>query len=288
MMRDKGILIWIALGAVLLAVLNLPEAASLQVKASLRDGVAPLQAAVSSVGRNTREVFHTLRGLGGLADENQKLSSEVVRLRNEVHELKALERENGTLREQLNFYKKTSLQMIPCEVIGRDITGWWQTIRLGRGSSDGIFPDMAVISSDGLVGKTIAVSSRTADVLLISDPTCRVASQIARAGTFGIVSGKGPAERGQITCRMEFINKTIPIQAGDEVVTSGLGGVFPKGLLVGYADKVVMDESGLYQTADVIPRADLGLLEYVFVVMEQGDAEDLFLRKQKTVKEETP
>ncbi|OGV42256.1 MAG: rod shape-determining protein MreC [Lentisphaerae bacterium GWF2_57_35] len=281
-------MVWIALGVVLLAVLNLPEAVSLQVKAALRDGVAPLQGALASSVRNTKEIFRLIRGFGGLAVENEQLAAEVVRLRNEVRDLKALDRENGALRDQLKFYKKTSLQMIPCEVIARDITGWWQTIRLGKGSTDGILPNMAVISSDGLVGKTVAVSSRTADVLLISDPTCRVSAQIIRTGAFGIVSGSGPTERGQVTCRMEFINKTVSIQPGDEVITSGLGGVFPKGLLVGYADKVVMDESGLYQRADVIPRADLGLLEYVFAVVEQGDAQDLYLRKKQLVKEVKP
>jgi rod shape-determining protein MreC len=139
---------------------------------------------------------------------------------------------------------------------------------------------MAVVTPDGLVGKTVDVSLRTADVLLLSDPNCKVSARIARTGTFGLVSGTGPARDGAMLCRMEFINKDVPIRAGDQVLTSGLGGVFPPGLLVGYVDAVDLDESGLYQRADVVPRADLGRLTYVFVVFEEEDPIEEWLRKR--------
>jgi len=266
-MREKGLIVWIMLAAVLLAVLNLPESVSQQVKAAIRDGVAPLQAAITGLGRGLREAGRALRGSGGRAAENRRLAAELVNLRNEVRELKALERENAGLRQQLRFFSKSALNLLPCEVIARDITGWWQTIRLNKGTADGVLPNMAVITTDGLVGKTVSVSARTADVLLISDPTCQVSAQIARTEAYGVVSGRGPASR-QVFCRMAFINKDIAVQPGDEVITSGLGGVFPRGLPIGSVDKITRDAGGLYQTAEVVPRADLKLLEYVFVVQE--------------------
>ena len=198
------------------------------------------------------------------------MAAELVRLRDEVRDLRTLEKENNELREALEFARHSDRKLVPCEVIARDLTGWWQTIRLDKGSAEGVASGMAVITSDGLVGRTVSVSARTCDILLISDAGCKVSAQIARTGSFGIVSGSGPSGAGQASCQIDFINKNTPILAGDEVITSGLGGVFPSGLLIGYVDKVYTDKTGLYQKADIIPKADLGALTYVFVAADHG------------------
>jgi rod shape-determining protein MreC len=275
-MRDRSIVLWVVLGAVLLVVLNLPASVSGRAKAVLREGVAPLQGALSGFSRWVGESVRSVRGIGGLLRDNQQMSAELVRLRNEVRDLQALSQDNAELREQLQFTAQAKRRLTPCEIIARDITGWWETIRLSKGVSDGVSMDMAVITSDGLIGKTVDVSARTCDVLLISDPNCKVSARIVRTGGFGVVAGSGPAKSGQAACQMEFINKNVPVLPGDEVVTSGLGGIFPKGLLIGYVDKIYKDETGLFQRADILPKADLGMLTYVFVVAEQGDE---YLRK---------
>lgn len=261
-----------------MVVLNLPDSMTRHVKSAVREGLAPLQAALSSTSRKTRESLEAIRGIGGLVKENEKMSGELVRLRNELRQREALEKENIALRQQLAFARRTTRDVIPCEVIARDISGWWQTVRLGKGRADGVEVNMAVVTSDGLVGKTVAVSPRTADVLLLSDPGCKVSAQITRTGAFGIVSGRGTSWKGQASCEIEFVNKNTSTRAGDEVVTSGLGGVFPKGLLIGYIDHVDMDKSGLYQVAQVVPRADLGGLDYIFVVAERSDPVEELLR----------
>lgn len=285
-MRERSIVLWVVLGAVLLAVLNLPDAVSRPAKAVVREAIAPLQGAVSGFGRKVREGFRSLRGIGDAITENRKMAAELVRLRSEVRDLQALDRENIQLRAQLAFFRASERRLVPCEVIARDISGWWQTVRLGKGTGDGVGPNMAVVSSDGLVGKTVDVSSRTSDVLLISDPACKVAAQIARTGAFGVLEGTGPSGSGQAVCRMKFINRNIPVLAGDEVVTSGLGGIFPRGLLIGYVDKIFTDESGLFQQADVIPKADLGMLTYAFVVSEQANPVDEYLKRRAPSGEE--
>ena len=279
LMRDRSIVLWVVLGAVLLVVLNLPASVSDQAKAVLREGIAPLQGALSGFSRWVGESVRSVRGIGGLLRENQQMSAELVRLRNEVRDLQSLSQDNAELREQLQFTAQAKRRITPCEVIARDITGWWETIRLSKGLSDGVSMDMAVITSDGLIGRTVDVSARTCDALLISDPGCKVSARIVRTGAFGVVAGSGPAKSGQAACQMAFINKNVPVLPGDEVVTSGLGGVFPKGLLIGYVDKIYKDETGLFQRADILPKADLGMLTYVFVVAEQGDDADEYLRK---------
>ncbi|MFH0953026.1 MAG: rod shape-determining protein MreC [Verrucomicrobiota bacterium] len=289
-MRDRSIVVWVLVAAVLLTVLNLPPAVSGRAKGVLREAVAPIQSVLSGFSRKVRESVKSIRGIGGLLGENQKMAAELAHLRNQVRDLEALEQENTDLRQQLQFASRSNYRLIPCEVIARDITGWWRTVRLGKGSSDDVTLNTAVVTTDGLVGRTADVSLHTCDVLLISDPGCKVSAQIARTGSFGIVSGRGASAAGQVACQMDFINKNTPILAGDEVVTSGLGGVFPKGLLVGYVDKVYTDESGLFQKADIIPKADVGALSYVFVVAGQGNPIDEYLlqRDQQEGAQEPP
>lgn len=270
-MKDRGFLTWVILGVVLVVLLNLPASISGRAKAAVREGLSPLQHALSGALVRLREAVSVLRGLGGILRENQEMKAELIRLRNRMRELKELERENIELREQLQFLRSAERQLVPCEVIARDISGWWQTVRLSRGRADGIEPGRAVVTPEGLVGRTMDVSEHTCDVLLISDPSCRVSARIARTGTFGVVTGAGVSWTGRAVCRMDFLNKNEPVQPGDEVVTSGLGGVFPKNLLVGYVERVHRDAAGLYQYADVLPKADLGALTYVFVVLEEED-----------------
>ena len=270
-MSNRALIVWIVLSALFLALLNLPADVSRRAKAGFRELLAPLQGAVAGASQRTGERLRSLRGLRGLAEENRRLAEDLVRLRLEAQALKALEAENGALRRQLQFQQRTPRRLVLADIIGRDVTGWWQTIRLGKGAADGIGRDMAVLTPEGLIGKTIEVSPHTCDVLLISDPACQVSARLSRSGAFGIVAGRGPSAGAQVVCRMQYLNKNVPLVPGDEVVTSGLGGVFPAGLLVGYIERVETDPSGLFQGADVIPKADLGLLDYVFVVL--GPAE---------------
>ncbi len=254
------------LAVLFVAVLNLPESVSRAVKHSVREALAPLQDALAGFWRSVHEGVESARGLGTIYEENKRLAGEVATLQNTVNDLRSLERVNNDLRKQLDFHARAPRALIACEIISRNPDGWWQTLRLNKGTAEGVQPDLAVISLEGLVGKTVDVSEHTADVLLIADPGCKVSAQIPRSGSFGVLSGRGPSWRGQVVCKLEFINKNVPIQAGDEVITSGLGGIFPKGLRIGYVDRVVMDESGLYQRAEVISKADIGALQYVFVV----------------------
>ena len=94
-------------------------------------------------------------------------------------------------------------------------------------------------------------------------------AQFCGIEVFGLVRGAGANLKGEPQAVMEFINKDIEIRVNDEVVTSGLG-AFPKGVHIGYVSKVRRDASGLYQTAEIVPRATVGLLDYVFVVADPG------------------
>lgn len=257
---------WLVLVVVIIGLLNLPDAASGSIKAAFRETTRPLQRFAGMIAGSTADFFRSIGRIPRLLRENKSLTLEVARLSAERNQWESLRKENDELRALLGFQSQAAATLIAAKVMARTSDGWWQTLRINKGSAEGIREGMAVISMDGLAGKVTAVSRSTADVLLISDPSFRVTSRILRTGSFGVVSGRGPSWQGEVFCRMEFIHKDNEIKAGDEVVTSGLGGVFPENLSIGYVDRVYRDPSGLYQHADVVTRADLNTLLYVFVI----------------------
>ncbi len=281
---------WVLLGAALLVALNVPGPVSHQVKTAMREGMAPLQGLLTSAAKRLRETGRAIKGFGGIAAENRRLRQEVVRLRTKLHALSRMQAENEELRALLEFRERSSRNLIPAEVIARNISGWWQTVRLNKGEGHGISRDAAVLTAQGLVGRTISTSPKTSDVLLLSDPACRVAVMVSRPGAFGILSGRGVDASGDVLLELNFLNKDREIREGDMVVTSGLGGIFPRGLLVGYVQQAEIDDSGLYQRAVVLPKADLGGLTTAFVIAPQPDdpARDLLLRRRANPREVRP
>ncbi len=264
---------WGGLVAILVAAISLPRGCADTVKGHAREALSPVNRLVTTTARRVRGAGEAMRGWGGLPDENRKLGEEVIILRNQVAELSAMEAENTRLREQLAFMRRSTRDLVPAEVIARDISGGWQTVRLSKGFNHHVRKDQPVLSSEGLVGRVREISLNTADVLLISDPSCRVSVEVSGLGVFGVLRGKGASRKGHALCEVEFITKDVVIPAGTTVVTSGLGERFPKGVLIGVIEHVETDSSGLFQRADVMPAANLGRLTHVFVAVNRNAPE---------------
>ncbi|MEI6891023.1 MAG: rod shape-determining protein MreC [Pontiella sp.] len=260
-----------AIGLVLIAVFVPLSSLTLKGKGVVRTAMAPAERGASSLWQWASGTMAAIRGIGGAAEKNRELRHELTRTRAELDNLRGVEADNLRLQRALDFRQVNPHVLIPCNVVSRSISGWWETVRIGKGLRDGVRTNSAVISPDGLVGRTTEVTLLAAEVLLVSDPACRVSAKLARANVFGLVRGMGNTLKGEPKARMEFINKDTEIRLGDEIVTSGLSsgsGEFPKGVHIGYVEKVYIDASGLFQYADIIPRATVGLLDYVFVVGE--------------------
>jgi rod shape-determining protein MreC len=271
MVEQKKVGKWIAAACALLGILLLPDGCTARVKGLFRNLITPAQSFVLKTGSSLKAGADTVRGFSGLADDNLRLKSELVRLQAEARFNATIEEENLKLRRMLGFHERQIRALIPAEVAARSISGWWQIVRLAKGSDDGIFSDRAVISPEGLVGRTAAVSAHTAEVLLLSDPACKVSARVSRTGSFGLVTGQGVNRKGYPVARMEFIHKEIPIRVGDEVVTSGLGGVYPRDILIGYIESIETGEGGLYQVAEILPKAVVDLADVVFVSADERE-----------------
>lgn len=271
MFRNKKIVYAAAVGLVLIVVFVPLPSLTLRGKEAVRGAMAPAEQGASSLWQRLSEASAAIRGIGGAVEKNRDLSHELVRVQAELNRLRDIEADNLRLRRALDFRQASPHIMIPCDVVSRNISGWWNTVRLGKGAKDGVEGNRAVISPDGLVGRTTEVTAFTSEVLLISDPACRVSARLARDNVFGLVRGAGSTITGHPKARMEFINKDAEVRVGDEVVTSGLssaGGEFPKGVHIGYVEKIYRDDTGLFQYAEILPRATVGLLDYVFVVSD--------------------
>lgn len=146
-------------------------------------------------------------------------------------------------------------------VVLRDDMSWRKTIVINAGTRDGLVKDMAVVAGAGLVGKISAVGYAYARVVVVSDPTFKAGGRLQHSRYTGLVEGSG----GQ-TLTLNFLPPDAEIVPGDRVLTSGLGGIFPAGYLIGIVRDVARGEGGFYQYATVMPAVDINRLEYVAVI----------------------
>ncbi len=265
-------------GIVIVAVvvlLNLPVPTSNQLRSASRDSIEPFESVFSFLIHRVRDVFSS-----DIDNEAQTtvpgLQRQVADLEQRMQTVRALEQENEELRSSLSFQKRARFELIPCEVIGRDdISGWWRTIRLNRGTRNGVSTNMAVVTVNGLIGRVHSVSRTTSDVLLISDSTTRISVKFPDGRLAGVLKGKGvsigseyPIEVLYPMSRMtvDFIDKRIELKDGTEVYTSGLGGVYPPGVKVGVIRNPRLHDSALFFSADLAPSDPMNDLRFAFVV----------------------
>jgi rod shape-determining protein MreC len=275
-LRDRRIYIWVLVLSVLV-LLNLPVGGARVARAWVRDLFYPLENSLVAGGRRLSALFRSAGQTARLLAEKERLEQLVAERDFRIVEMEQIRLENEELRHQLGFAILSPRSLLLAEVTARgDMRGWWQTVRINKGHRDGVLPDMAVITSDGLVGRTMDVSRLSSEVLLITDPNSKVSCKVERNRALGIMRGAGARAGGPGAAellasarpaQLTYLPSTHTIEPGDRVVTSGLGYVFPEGLPVGRVLMVRMHESGLYQQAEVQPFADLRALRHVFVIL---------------------
>lgn len=192
---------------------------------------------------------------------------------NELAELKAqssiaqdVSAENERLRELLDLKESNagSWNMVAASVSGREIDNWYERLLINKGSADGIEENMAVVNEDGLVGRTVNVTENTSEVLLIIDTMGSLGGMLQESQIPGVLEGIGGG-KGLLT--MSNLPFDANIQLNDVIVTSGEGGVFPAGLLVGTVVKVGDSVDGLSRQAVVEPFCDFNSIDTVLVMI---------------------
>ena len=226
--------------------------------------ISPFLSTGSSLEKQISSMRTGLKSLEELEKDNAQLRVDNRALNATNQALRDVEREVNRLRLALAYRERSVFKLVPAEIITRDASTWWRTVTINRGKQDGIETDMSVVTDQGLVGKTTTVSESISIVLLVSDENCRVAANVEGTREQGIVSGERVAGALTPLLNLNFLSKQANLQPGQKVYTSGVGGVFPSGLLVGMVKEYkVRDLDG---QARVAPAVDLAKLEDVFVV----------------------
>ena len=232
----------------------------------LRTGVHAVAAPVSSVGefatRPVRGLYAWAADLGVSRSQLEALRAQNDELRNTVAGLQEAKLQNDRLRGLVSFAQVSKTKSLGATVIGRPTNSWEGVITIDRGSSDGVKPGMPVVGPAGLLGQTVDVTPSSASVRLISDPASGVSAILQATRAAGVVKG---SIEGALS--LDFVSTETTVRAGDVVVTSGIGGVFPKGLIIGEVTKVTKSPADLYQHIDLAPSGQLGTLEDVLVLV---------------------
>lgn len=208
-----------------------------------------------------------LSDIATLKEENQKLRDENGKLQEQVRELEILKSENNTLKEYVNLKNKySSYTTVPAYVIQKSMSNYDRIIVINVGSDDGIKANMPVISESGLVGHVISVTNNTAKVQTIIDTGSNVSANISNVEESVILKG---TLNSTTTLRATYIPADSTILQGDAVVTSGLGGIYPKGILVGNIKSVVNTKNEADRYAEIEISTNFSKLETVLVITEQ-------------------
>jgi len=232
----------------------------------LRGGVQIVAAPVGAVGefvtRPVRGLFAWASDLGVSRSQLETLRTQNDELRKRVSELEEARLENQRLKGLVAFVQSSETEAVGARVIGRPTNSWEGVITIDRGTDDQVRAGMPVVGPAGLLGQTVDVTAHSARVRLITDPDSGVAAMLQSERAEGIVSG---SIDGNLT--LDFVSTETTIRPGDVVITSGIGGVYPKGLIVGEVTRVRKTPADLYQNVELVPSGRLDGLEEVLVLV---------------------
>jgi len=220
----------------------------------------PLQSGFSKITRPFKNGLRYVREMGSLRRDNTRMKGEVTKLREEVISLREAKRENKRLK-QLAGFKEDKYTTLAARIIGNSPNNWQATVVIDKGSAEGVALRMPVVSGEGLVGQISKVSSHVSEVQLILDQKSGVGAQIQKRGEKGIIQGDLDKEP-----KLNFISKDSRVKKGEAVITSGLGGIFPKGILIGFTSEVKLAPYSMYKEIKVTPIVKFSRLEEVLVI----------------------
>lgn len=227
--------------------------------------LAPVLKPVNAVSGLVEDVWDSYINLVGVRKENLRLHDEIRALNGRIGEGVEAVLENKRLERLLDMKESIRPPSLAATVVGEDVSSWFRTLIIDRGSSSGIREGMAVVAADGVVGQVVKVAAASSRVLLLTDHSSGIAATIQRSRARGVVKGKGEG-----LCTLEFTTREEDVKVGDQVVTSGIGGVFLKGLPIGEVTMVKRGEYGIFQTVSIRPSVNVAHLEEVLVVLRGG------------------
>lgn len=260
-----AILLIVSLSILSYSVVNLTETGVL--RKMVLEVAAPVENLINTSLTALHNAWKRYLFLVGMEDENRKLRRENALLAEQINQYREGYLEGMRLQRLLDVKSTFQTETLAARVIDRKHTSLFKTILINKGTSEGLRVGLPVLADKGVVGRIIETSWHASRVLLLIDENSNIDALIQRSRAQGILQGAGSSG-----CNLKYISRVEEVQPGDMVVTAGLAGVFPKGLLLGVVTGVSRKEGGLFQKIEVAPAVDFSRLEEVLaLITEQGN-----------------
>lgn len=218
------------------------------------------------LGSSLREGLYTVRYQSGnfleAVGKQKEHIARIQELEGQLIRFREMDRENQRLKKLLNFSLSLATRTIGARVIGEDVTPWKKVVLLDKGSRQKLKRDMVVVVPEGLVGRILEVEPYTAHAILLPDPDSRVSALTATSRAQGIIAGIGTDK-----LQMKYLALDAEVAIGEDVTTSGVGSIFPKGLQIGKIESIERDSDGLHLLALVRPAVSFSKLEEVLCLI---------------------
>jgi rod shape-determining protein MreC len=234
------------------------------------DVTVPIQKMIAAPVDLVRNTWERYVALVDLQHENDALRAQLAALREENLQFREALVASGRLQRIAEMRDEFETPMLAMEVVGQDVSPWFRSVLLDRGHEAGVRAGMPVVNDSGVVGLVTATSAHAGRTMLLLDRQSAIDGIVQRSRARGIVRG-----RGNDRLEFEFVVGGADVEVGDVVISSGLDGVYPKGLRVGEVEEVVAAPYGLTQRAILKPAVDFGRLEQVFVVLWRAPTMEL-------------
>jgi rod shape-determining protein MreC len=239
-------------------------------QAVMLEVAVPIQDLVASPADAGRRLWEDYVVLLEVREENQRLKDRVVDLEEENLQYREALVASEHLQQIAAMRHRFEVPMLPSEVVGLDVMPWFRAVLVDSGFSHGVRAGNPVITAEGVVGLVTATSQNAAKTMLLLDRQSAIDGIVQRSRARGVARGRGADQLA-----FEFVVRGGDVRVGDVVITSGLGGVFPKGLRIGEIVGISDSVGQLLQTATLQPAVDFGRLEQVFVMLRRGLTMDL-------------
>jgi rod shape-determining protein MreC len=259
---------YIALAIVVLVtvvIVKLPSRTASRLRLAVSSLFVPLFGAIGSTEKTVEKAGAAVVPRTELLDQVKDLQKEVQQLRLRAIQLETLAQENTRLRAQLQLPKHVQWKPVIARVVAVDPANWWRTVRIDRGSRDGVVTNCPVLTLDGLVGRVAEVGFTHSRVVLVGDPDCRVSVLIEETREHGVIAPTTSTPLDPTIVELGYLSRHSKLAPGQRVVTSGMGGIFPKGIVVGHIVDFRSIGYGLYNEARVKLQVNMNTLEEVWV-----------------------
>jgi rod shape-determining protein MreC len=236
------------------------------IKKVVLEVAAPVQNVLNASVKSVSDAWSRYLFLVGIEEENKNLKKKINDLKAQLILYQEGYLEAERLRTLLALKDDYKFKFVAARVIGREQVALSKTVLINKGTAHGLNAGMPVLAGSGLVGRVMDVSWHAAKVLLLIDESSNIDVIVQRNRIQGIIRGAG--FRGYV---LKYISKTQDVEEGDVIVSSGISGVFPKGLMIGEVNHIDKQEAGLFLKINVAPSIDFSKLEEVLVLIPDND-----------------